>query len=412
MDVVNTSKSLNPLAPLLIPVYRNFWIAGLLSNIGTWMHETGAVWLMTDLDPRPEMVSSVRVAMAVPVFCLALPAGVWADRFERRPWLLTTQIILLCIAMTMAVLSLGGSMNPQLLLLLTMVMGIALILNLPAWQALTPELVPIDLIPSAVQAGSVSFNLARSIGPAVAGLIISRFGVGAAFLFNAISFLGMILVLSTWKPPPRAQLLKHSSYSFYAELRRGLLLVKNSLTIRSTLIRVFVFTFGASSLWSLLSLVATERMGLRERGFGICLTALGVGAVLAAGILPWIRSRISSERLIFVNQLAMSVLMAIIGSSHSYFWVGASLILIGACWMSVLTTLNATAQVHLPSEFRARGMSTFVMSFSLGMCLGSIAWGWLAAAINLGPTMIAAGMTLAFLASITSHLPLGSLTKA
>lgn len=415
MDLVDQSKnpfpSVNPIAPLLVPAYRNFWVAGLFSNIGTWMHETGALWLMTDMEPRPEMVSLVRVVMTVPVFCLALPAGVWADRFERRSWLLGTQLLLLCNALAMAILSLGGYMTPQLLLLLTAFMGIALILNLPAWQALTPELVPPQLIASAVQAGSVSFNLARSVGPAIAGLMIARFGVGAAFLFNSISFLGIIVVLLFWRPAPNAVRKEGVKSSFFTELRRGILLVRNAENIRSALIRVFVFTFSASSLWSLLSLVATEKMGFRERGFGICLTALGIGAVLAAGVLPWLRSRLTSNTIVWMSQLLMAVLLGIIGASSTNFVIGASLLLVGACWMFVLTTLNATAQVHLPREFRARGMSTFVMSFSLGMGLGSLTWGWLAGRIDLGPAFISAGVTLAILGSVTNRLPLGSLAS-
>jgi predicted MFS family arabinose efflux permease len=415
MDVENPAASrfptINPLAPLLVPAYRNFWIAGLFSNIGTWMHETGSLWLMTEMAPRPEMVSAVRVVMTIPVFCLALPAGVWADRFDRRSWLLSTQLFLLFNALLMAFLSLTGNMNPPLLLLLTAIMGVALILNLPAWQALTPELVPPDLIASAVQAGSVSFNLARSVGPAIAGLIIARFGVGAAFLLNAFSFLGILVALILWRPSAGGIAKRRGSHRFFDELRTGMALVSTSVNIRSALIRVFTFTFAASSLWSLLSLVATQRMGFRERGFGACLAALGVGAVLAATVLPWLRARLTSERIILIAQNCMAGLLIVIGTSASNLTIGGALLVIGACWMFCLTTLNATAQINLPSEFRARGMSAFVMSFALGMCVGSLCWGWLARAVQLDSALVIAGIAMAVSAWLTNGLPLGHLQQ-
>ncbi len=398
------------------------------------MHETGAIWLMTDLRPSPEMVAYVRVAMAVPVFLLALPAGVWADRFDRRSWLLATQSLLLCIALLMAISSLLGWLSPSLLLVLTAIMGAALILNLPAWQALTPELVPPDLIPSAVQAGSVSFNLARSIGPALAGVLIARFGVGAAFLFNALSFLGIMLALILWRPErtsrwnqgpgqesnssdeppseevpssPRPRPVARSSFTI--DLLKGIAVIRSSLYIRNSLIRVLVFTFSASSLWSLLSLIATDKMGFRERGFGTCLAMLGIGAVLAAGILPWIRQRVSSDAIVLMAQISMASLLLVISRTNSVYWIMAALLLIGACWMSKLTTLNSTAQVYLPRKFRARGMSSFVMSFALGMTLGSLTWGWLARLLELNIALGAAGITMAVMAIATHHLKLGSL---
>jgi len=433
-DLKAPVASISPLAPLAIPAYRNFWIAGLLSNIGTWMHETGAIWLMTDLRPSPEMVAYVRVAMALPVFCLALPAGVWADQFDRRTWLISTQLLLLTIALSMSILSLLGWMTPELLLGMTALMGIALILNLPAWQALTPELVPPDLIPSAVQAGSVSFNLARSVGPAVAGMLIARFGTGAAFLFNAVSFLGILLALILWKPKwnlesnggeahgtfhpeesaPRSAAAETgprlaAGSRFLVELMKGIAVIRGSMFLRNTLIRVVLFTFCASSLWSLLSLVATEKMGFRERGFGACLAVLGIGAVLAAGALPWMRQRFSSERIVLLAQLLMASLLLLISRTQSVRLMIASLLVIGACWMFKMTTLNATAQVRLPSKFRARGMSAFVMSFALGMSLGSLTWGWLARWLLLDNALATAGCCMAILAIATHRLALGSL---
>lgn len=404
--------SINPLAPLSIRAYRHFWIAGLFSNIGTWMHETGAMWLMTDLRPDPDMVASVRVAMAFPVFCLALPAGVWADRFDRRRWLLGTQSLLLSVGMLMAVITILGWMTPFLLLVLTAVMGVALVLNLPAWQALTPELVPAELIPSAIQAGSVSFNLARAVGPALAGLAIANLGVGAAFLFNALSFSGIMLALVLWQPTALPAKSCRAASSFKDDLLLGMRIVATSTFIRSTLIRVVAYTFTASALWSLLSLVATDKLDFRERGFGLCLSLLGAGAVASAAILPWIRQRFSSEQIVFASQLLMAFCLAAIAASSSKAVIIPALLMAGISWMFCLTTLNSTAQVRLPRQFRARGMSAFVMSFSLGMGLGSLVWGALARCIQLGPAFVMAALVSIVLAMATCRLPLGSLVPS
>lgn len=395
-------------APLSIPAYRTFWIAGLFSNMGTWMHETGAQWLMTSLDPSPSMVSAVRTAMTIPVFCLALPAGVWADRFDRRTWLVSSQLLLLGIAGLMAVLAALGMITPGLLLILTACMGIGMVLNQPAWQALTPDLVPPAMVPAAVAVGSVSFNLARSLGPMLAGVIIAQFGVWAAFSLNALSFLAVVAALLAWSPEIEANPTRCPP-EFMDELKKGMFVVSNSAPLRNALLRVLVFAISASILWSLLALVATERLGYRERGFGTCLGMIGIGAVIAAWILPLARSRYSSEAILLTSQWIFAGVLLLLGTSTAAWAILPGLLLIGACWMSGMTTLNATAQVYLPRKFRARGMAAYLMAFSLGMAVGSVVWGELARRQGLGVAFVVAA-ALMLLTSVAMHpLKVGSL---
>lgn len=408
MSEDTTGVNSNPWAPLTIPAYRSFWIAGLVSNLGTWMHETGAVWLMTSIEPRPEMVSAVRTCMTIPVFCLALPAGVWADRFGRRTWLIATQLILLSIAAVMTVLAFLNLLSPMALLVLTAGMGIGMILNQPAWQALTPELVPPALIPSAVSVGSISFNMARSLGPALAGLMISQFGIWISFGFNAFSFLAIIAVLISWQPGPEDK-PRRSKPAFYDELRKGLFVVGNSMEIRNALLRVFAFAIPASILWSLLSLVATEKLEYQERGFGFCLGLIGLGAVSGAWFLPLIRTRHRSEAIIFAAQCGYAVVCIVIGLTSQPQLILPALFLIGGCWMATMTTLNATAQVFLPKKFRARGMSAFLMCFALGMAIGSLTWGWLAYSLGIHVAFVSAGILMLVLASVTAPFRIGTL---
>ncbi len=398
-------------APLKIPVYRAFWIAGLVSNLGTWAHETGAVWLMTSLQPHPEMVSAVRTCMTIPLFCLALPAGVWADRFDRRSWLLATQSLLLITAGLMTILSAWQLLDATWLLVFTVMMGIGVILNQPAWQALTPELVPISLVPSAVSIGSVSFNLARAAGPALAGLLMAQFDIWVAFAFNTLSFLAVIGVLVSWKPETEVT-RRRSQLSFYDELRKGWFVIRNSVEIRNTLLRISVFAIPASILWALLSLVATEKLGYEERGYGFCLGLIGLGAVLGAIWMPYWRSRWSSEAIVLTAQCSFAAICIVIGLTSSAWIILPVLLIVGTGWMATMTTFNATAQVYLPRKFRARGMATFMMCFALGMGGGSLLWGWLARWSSISTAFVVAGIVMALIATSVHRLPIGSLQVA
>ncbi len=417
--VVAKEDLAKPFAPLKIPLFRSFWIAGLISNLGTWMHETGAQWLMTSLVPSPEMVSAVRTSMTIPIFFLALPAGVWADRFDRRKWLLGTQTVLLLIATLIAALAYMQWMSPWLLLVLTAAMGIGMILNQPAWQSLTPELVPPALVPSAVSVGSISFNLARSLGPLLAGFLVAVVGIWCPFVFNAVSFLAVIVVLLSWRESAsesetkeKAQPRARSKPRFWDELRKGLFVVRNSKELRNVLLRVFMFAMPASILWSLLPLVATEKLGFKELGFGFCFGVIGAGAVAGAVVLPYLRTKLSSELIVLAAQLLFAALIMLIGATTSAVVIVPALTLIGTCWMASMTTFNATAQVYLPRTFRARGMSAFMMSFALAIALGSQIWGWLAYGTSLSWAYIAAGC-LMVLACIAAHpLQIGSLQLA
>jgi predicted MFS family arabinose efflux permease len=311
----------------------------------------------------------------------------------------------------MAVLSAMDLVTPWLLLVLTAAMGIGMILNQPAWQALTPELVPPALVPSAVAVGSISFNLARSRGPVLAGLLIAQFGVWATFSINAVSFLGVLAVLLVWNPHLE-DASQRASPEFFNELRKGMFVVGNSSELRNTLLRLLVFATSASILWSLLALVATEKLGFQERGFGACLGLIGVGAVTGAWFLPRIRSQFSSEAIVLSAQGSYAAILLLIGLCNSATLILPGLVFIGAAWMTTMTTLNATTQVNLPRKFRARGMASFLMALALGMAIGSAVWGWLAYGQSLSVAFVVAGLTMAVTSAAMHQLKIGSLRVA
>src|SRR3954462_2342512 len=196
-DVVRSSAY----APLRRALFRWLWIASLASNVGTWMQNVGAAWLMTDLAASPLMLALVQAATNLPFFVLAVPAGALVDIVDRRRLLLVAQGWMLLVAVALAAVTYAGWMTPWVLLAMTFLLGLGSALNAPAWQATPPELVPREEVPAAVALGGVSMNVARAVGPALGGLVVAAAGPAAAFLLNALSFLGVLFVVARWRRP-------------------------------------------------------------------------------------------------------------------------------------------------------------------------------------------------------------------
>ena len=191
------------LSPLRDPIFRTLWIAAVISYTGSWMQNIATGWLMTSLTSSPMLISLVQVALSLPVLLIALPAGAIADLVDRRKFLLITQTSMVGASMVLGILTITGTCTPTLLLIFTFLLGVGAVMNDPAWQALTPDLVPPAKLANAVALNSAGFNIARAVGPALGGLVIATAGSGAAFLLNAVSFFGVILFLYRWKPAPR-----------------------------------------------------------------------------------------------------------------------------------------------------------------------------------------------------------------
>jgi MFS family permease len=188
-----------PWAPLGLQAFRALWIAGLVSNIGTWMQTVGAQWVLIEVPDSTTLVALVQTASTLPILLLAMPAGVLADILDRRKLLIAVQLFQAAAAAGLAILTAAGQMTPSLLLLFTFALGAGQALAAPANQALLPELVPRHLLVEASALGSAETNIARSIGPALAGAIIARVGPAAVFALNAVSFLAVAVVLALWR---------------------------------------------------------------------------------------------------------------------------------------------------------------------------------------------------------------------
>ncbi len=367
--------------PLRLRLFRFFWIASLASNLGTWIHEVGAGWLMTTLEGSPEMVAAVRTSMSLPIVVLAIPAGVLADRFDKRRLLMMTQSLLLAVTATLAMLTWSGHITAWGLLALTFVMGLGMVVHVPTWQSAIPELVPRHQISRAVGLGSISFNLARTLGPAIGGVLIALVGIWSTFAINACTFAGVVVVLFLWK---RTAIESSRGRSFAASLRQGVRFVAMHRVMRNVMVGVVFFVLPGSSLWSLLPLFAKTELGWGSGGFGIMVACLGAGAVAGAALLPRLRHRFGSDRLVAVAMGMFASGLFVMSYSPRWEILLPAVLVMGAGWMATLTTLNATAQITLPPRLRARGMGCYLTMMAGSMAMGSLLWGQVAGRIGLG----------------------------
>jgi predicted MFS family arabinose efflux permease len=383
------------LSPLREPLFRSLWIAAVISYTGSWMQNVATGWLMTSLTRSPMWVALVQVAVSLPVLLIALPAGALADIMDRRKFLLFTQGSMVAAASVLGVMTLTRTVTPQILLVFTFLLGVGAVMNDPAWQALTPDLVPSSKLAAAVALNSAGFNIARAVGPALGGLVIAAMGSGTsgsgwAFLLNAISFFGVILFLYHWKP--RETERRNGNETFRGAIAIGLRYARQETKIRAVLARTLVFTLFASAFWAMLPLIASK---FGAEGFGAMLAFFGLGALAGAGVLSLARRRLSADAVIAFATLIFAVALCGLVRSHSLTVASMFSAAAGLAWISTLATLNVAAQTAAPAWVRARVISMYVLVLQGGLALGSAVWGVVASSWGIQFTLTAAAAALA-----------------
>jgi MFS family permease/quinol monooxygenase YgiN len=378
--------------PLRHTSFVVLWTATVISNIGTWMNDAAAGWLMTTLASSPLMVAAVQAATALPIFLFAMPAGALADIVDRRKLLLTAQALLAGVAALLSLLAFSELMTPPLLLLFTFAAGTGAALTAPAWQAIVPKLVPRQELQAAIAFNSVGINISRAIGPALSGSIIAAAGIAWPFLLNALSYLGVIAALVWWRQqkPVVGQM---PSERFIGALRAGLRYARNSEPLRATLIRAIAFFVFASAYWALLPLIAREVLAGGPQFYGVLLGCVGAGAVAGAICLPRLKAALGPDRLTALGTVGTAAAMLIFASVADQRVAAVASLLAGASWIAVLSSLNMSAQVSLPDWVRARGLAVFVSVFFGSMSAGSLAWGYTAHLIGIPMTLVIAAVS-------------------
>jgi MFS family permease len=379
-------------APLrLFPVFRALWIAQFASNVGTWMQTVGAQWLLVDRSPL--LVSLVQAASTLPIVALALPAGAWADLVDRRRLLLGAQLAMFLAAAALAVTTAAGALSPVLILALTFALGCGTAVAGPAWQAIQPDLVDRAVLPQAAALNGLNMNIARAVGPAVGGFVVAAVGAGWVFALNALSFVGIAVTVALWRSPERADTGPPERLG--EALRAGGRYVRNSATVRRLLYRAVLFIPAASAVWALLPVVAAGNLGLGSGGYGVMLGAVGIGAVVGALVIPRLRARVGTARLITMATVVAAVAIAVVATAGDAVLVGVALLPVGGAWIAVMSSLNSGLQLALPNWVRARGLAYYLAVFGGAQALGAVAWGTLADRTTVSTALLVAAAALA-----------------
>ena len=375
--------------PLRSSTFRNLLIADVVSDVGTFMQSVGAAWLMVSLSAGPMYVALIQTASALPFFLLALPAGSIGDIIDRRKVILSTETWMLLIATTIAGLTIAGRMSPVMLLVLTFALSAGDAFETPTWRAVLPELVQKEDLPAASALNGIEFNLARAVGPALAGFVIAIAGIGAAFVLNAFSFLGVILVVARWKRPvvKRATPPETVTGATVAAIRY----VRFSPGVRIVLLRAGVAMFFASALLALLPSLA-HRINGSPVGYGILLGCFGGGAVLGALVMQRARARWPGDAIISVGIALFGMTTIAAGMLHDLWPLAAVLVVGGGAWISFISLFNVQVLNQTPDWVRARVLAVSMLVFQGGVAAGSATWGAVAARVGLNTTLLWAGI--------------------
>jgi MFS family permease len=394
-------------APLRQPVFAVLWVATVLGNTGTFMRDVASSWLVADISNSPSAVALVQAAGTLPIFLLAIPAGVFSDILDRRRLLIVIQLALAGVSATLMLLAQSGGLTVATLVGLTFLGGIGAALMGPTWQAIVPELVPKHDLKNAVALNSLGFNIARAIGPAAGGALLAAFGAAFTYGADVASYLLVICALLWWRRKPDDD--DALSEQFFGAFRAGLRYARASRSLHVVLLRAAIFFLFASVAWSLLPLVARNLLQGGAGFYGILLGAVGAGAILGALVLPRLRRHLAADGLMLLSAaLTAGVLAALSFAPPAPVAVGI-LLLLGASWITALTTLNGTMQAVLPNWVRGRGLAIYLTVFNGALTGGSLLWGLVAEQAGIPATLLvgAGGLIVSAVLARLVRLPAG-----
>ena len=359
------------------------------------MHIVAASWTMTTLSDSPTLVGLVQTAWAVPGFLLALYAGALADIIDRRQLIAITQLIALAVAGTLAILQWTDNLSIELLLVGTFLESVALTIAAPAFMALTPELVDTERLAQAIGLDAVSRNISQSIGPALAGAIIAATNPGAVFALNAVSYIGIVIVVQKNKSG-QSKVMRPDAIN--RVIREGIRYVIGLRQLRNVLIRLAIALAATSALTSVLPVVARRSLHVSASGFGLLLGALGVGSVVAVWGLPRIRAKLPLEVIVLLSAALWSGGTALLAATSNMWVAILTLLVCGASTMAMLNTLFSTFTIQLPNLLRGRGTSLAMLMVWLGVAIGTFAWGAAASTFGVSNALLIAAVVNIFVA--------------
>ena len=398
------TERMSVLAPFRHETFRLLWLATLVSNLGGLVQSVGAGWMMTTLTDSHNMIALVQASTTLPIMVFSLAAGALADNFDRRSIMLIAQGGMMVVSLALAVLAFMGLLNPWLLLTFTFLIGCGTALFNPSWQASMGDIVPRQELAGAVTLNSMGFNMMRSVGPAVGGLIVALAGAGAAFAVNAVSYVPLLFALGRWKPERVANRLPRENFA--SAMWAGIRYVSLSPNLTTVLARGFLFGFGAIAVLALLPSVAAEYVGGGALGYGTLLGCFGLGAIGGAFLNGRVRERFSNEVIVRLACLGFALSCVVLGFSRDAVLSHFALLPAGACWVLSLSLFNVSIQLSSPRWVVGRALSLYQTATFGGMAAGSWIWGLSADAVGPDWALAMAGWVLLACALMGFRLPL------
>ena len=391
-----------PWSPLRVRLFRNLWLAAVVSNIGTSMHTVGAAWAITDLTDSPTVISLVQTAWAIPGFLVAVPSGAFADVVDRRRLIIGSQIGSLLFAAALGVLAATDRLEVPTLLLGTFLLSVVMTLSGPAFMALIPDLVRPDELTQAIGLNNVAYNGSQSVGPALAGVVIAAAGPGAVFLLNAVSFLGIVWVMWRYRP---ARPGPTSDEPLMSAMRTGITYFAQRRELIRYPSRIAASFFCTAASMALLPTLARQQLGTSAGQFGILSAAVGVGAVVAVWALPRLKAAYAPDVLVMGGATVWAIGAALMAASTGLPLAVVGVLFTGVGQMAAINIVYSLFMLQLPTWIRGRASSVVMLSVWLGTSIGAVAWGAVADAQGIPTALVAAAVLhLAVTAAVTTRL--------
>lgn len=382
--------------------FRRLWCASVALNLTIWMQSVAAAWLMVTMAASPLMVALIQTATALPSFLFALPSGVMADLMDRRRYLMTVLAFMVLSSVVLCVLAWRGGLGPWSLLFLTFCLGAGFALQAPAWFTTQSDIVARSLLPSALALSTLSYSSARAVGPALAGAMVSGFGVLAVFGLGALLLAGALAVVIMWDSPRRASQLPPESLA--AGIGSALRYVRHSAMMQVQILRTVLFVGAASALWALLPLLAGAG-GSAAGAYGLLLGCMGAGAVTGALLLPRLKNHIDMNPMMGYAALMYAGTTLCGAYLRSLPLLCMALFLSGIAWLAVGNTNMLALQSAVPAWIRARAIAVYMLAFQGAMAAGSAFWGLVASHAGAAMTLAASAGAMCIVALVMRRFP-------
>jgi MFS family permease/quinol monooxygenase YgiN len=392
-------------SPLRLPTFRGLWAGSAIYFTGNAMQVMAASWLMVELTGSSFLAALVQTAVFLPMFLLALPAGVLADTTDRRRLITKALAVQIGIVAVLALLAMGGWAGPGVLLAFTFAAGCCTALLSPAWSTGVADSVPREDMPQAITAMSIAWNSARALGPSIAGFLFAALGAGWVFAVAGVCAALMMQAVRLWPPRPHAA-SPLPVERLWSGTVSGLRYARHSPIILAQQLRTVAYAGTGAALWALLPAIAAQRLNMGAPGFGFLMGCLGTGAVAAGLVLGKLRARLGLERLVAAGCVIFAAVMLVAAFVDVRAVVYISLAIGGGAWMAVMATFNTATQSSAPPWVRSRAVALHTVCALGSFALGSALWGAISGVAGLSATLAIAAFAMLGGIALARRFPL------